>query len=31
MIDSAAAVHEYGIMVFPAYMQTRDHARALIR
>ncbi|WP_150255091.1 DUF5753 domain-containing protein [Nocardiopsis deserti] len=31
MIDSAAAVHEYEIMVFPAYMQTRDHARALIR
>ena len=31
MIDSAAAVYEYEIMVFPAYMQTRDYARALIR
>lgn len=31
MIDSAAAVYEYEIMVFPAYMQTQDYARALIR
>ncbi|GAA1463175.1 helix-turn-helix transcriptional regulator [Nocardiopsis exhalans] len=31
MIDSAAAVYEYEIMVFPAYLQTREYAAALIK
>ncbi|RNL87682.1 helix-turn-helix domain-containing protein [Halostreptopolyspora alba] len=31
MIDSASAVYEYEVLVFPAYLQTEAYAQAIIR
>ncbi|WP_160049945.1 helix-turn-helix transcriptional regulator [Nocardiopsis sp. FR4] len=31
LIDGASAVYEYEVLVFPAYLQTQEYARAIIR